>query len=204
MPLDIQLLEKVRHHPSDKIVSRCPACAASGGDKTGNHLVVFPDGRFACAAHPGDSEHRREIYRLAPLPSEDFASDDPNSPGWHDREARRKRQLRRQERAQTTCTDHASRTLARAARRRREALIEQYAWTPADVWHDSPQIPDGALVRSCPRHFLGSLFPPEAILWTGQVHQSGSAKYRHRWRTCQSPSANIPGASIPRRCVYPF
>jgi len=54
MPLDLSLLEKVRHHPSGKVTSRCPACAEAGSDRTGTHLVIFPDHRFACAAHGGD------------------------------------------------------------------------------------------------------------------------------------------------------
>jgi hypothetical protein len=47
-----------------KTVARCPACAADGRDTTGNHLIVFEDGRFGCVCHPGDSNHRREIWRL--------------------------------------------------------------------------------------------------------------------------------------------
>jgi hypothetical protein len=34
-----------------KLVGPCPACRAIGRDNTGNHLVIYPDGRFGCAAH---------------------------------------------------------------------------------------------------------------------------------------------------------
>lgn len=65
MKLDIEKLENREHLPAGRIRARCPACAASGGDTTGNHLLVFADGRFGCAVHPGDHQHRSEIYRLA-------------------------------------------------------------------------------------------------------------------------------------------
>ena len=42
---------------------RCPACASSGGDEGGQHLIVFNErGTFACAAYPGDRKHRKEIW----------------------------------------------------------------------------------------------------------------------------------------------
>lgn len=47
-----------------KTVARCPACAARGNDSKGNNLVVYPDGRFACAAHPRSKKHNRQILDL--------------------------------------------------------------------------------------------------------------------------------------------
>jgi len=66
MPLDITKLERVCPKDDGRIIARCPACAQSGHDHTGNHLVVFPDGQFSCVAYPGASgkEHRRQIYAL--------------------------------------------------------------------------------------------------------------------------------------------
>src|SRR5262249_10247233 len=32
--------------------------------RTGNHLVVYPNGKFGCTAHPGDKAHRRRIAQL--------------------------------------------------------------------------------------------------------------------------------------------
>ena len=42
-------------------IGRCPACAAEGGDETGNHLIIYADGRFGCAKYPkfGDSNDRK-------------------------------------------------------------------------------------------------------------------------------------------------
>lgn len=65
MPLNLNKLEKVVNKPDGKIEARCPACAEQGDDKTGNHLVVYPDGRFGCVANPGDKDHSRAILRLA-------------------------------------------------------------------------------------------------------------------------------------------
>jgi hypothetical protein len=52
----------------DKTTARCPACAESGNDKKGEHLVIYPRGSFACVLYPGDSadanEHRKRIFAL--------------------------------------------------------------------------------------------------------------------------------------------
>ena len=65
MSLDLTKLESVHRFRSGAIQARCPACAADGRDRKGEHLRIYPDGRFGCAAHPSDSEHRRSIFRLA-------------------------------------------------------------------------------------------------------------------------------------------
>ncbi len=42
---------------------RCPACAETGGDGGGQHLIVFKDRpAFACVAYPGDMRHRSIIW----------------------------------------------------------------------------------------------------------------------------------------------
>jgi hypothetical protein len=48
-----------------KIVARCPACVARGGDTRGNNLVVYGDGRFGCVAAPKNRDHNRLILKLA-------------------------------------------------------------------------------------------------------------------------------------------
>jgi DNA polymerase-1 len=49
----------------DKFIAVCPACREQGADKSGDHLVVYPDGRFGCVVHPRDELHRRRIWWLA-------------------------------------------------------------------------------------------------------------------------------------------
>jgi len=161
--LDPTRLEKLRPR-GPKSQARCPACAEDNHDRTGNHLVLFPDGKFACAAHPGDSEHRKRIFALAglkdSLPPPSFPSGSPSQ-----------------------VLPLTSSSLASALRHRRTALIHRHPWHPSDVWESSPQRPDGPLVLHDPRHFLKTLFPPEALLWTGQVHHSGP-RQAHHWQTC--------------------
>ena len=62
--LDLDRLEDARENRRGDIIARCPACAASGGDRNCNHLIIYQDGKFGCVACPGDHEHRQEIFRL--------------------------------------------------------------------------------------------------------------------------------------------
>lgn len=70
MALDINKLQMVRHLGNGSIQARCPACAESGGDRSGLHLRIYADGRYGCVVNPGkDGElHRRRIFALAGLP----------------------------------------------------------------------------------------------------------------------------------------
>jgi len=64
MGLQIDLLEKARTTGGGRIQARCPACAEGGGDTSGQHLIIYPDGRYGCCVHPGDKQHRRRIFAL--------------------------------------------------------------------------------------------------------------------------------------------
>jgi hypothetical protein len=64
MSLDVAKLEKVRELAGGMVQARCPACAEGGADKTGEHLRIYPDGRFGCCVHPKDGEHRKRIFAL--------------------------------------------------------------------------------------------------------------------------------------------
>ena len=66
MSLDLNKLKSVRV-AGEKTIAQCPACAKEGSDRTGEHLVIFPDGKFGCVAFSGESgkEHRRRIFELA-------------------------------------------------------------------------------------------------------------------------------------------
>lgn len=70
MPLDTNKLENTRRQGDGKVVARCPACAAEGRDETGNHLVVYPDGRFGCVANPQNTAHRKAIFKLCGVVSD--------------------------------------------------------------------------------------------------------------------------------------
>jgi len=65
MALDVSRLEKVKDGANGGIKARCPACAANGEDNQGNHLYIYPSGKFGCAKYPNDRKHRSHIARLA-------------------------------------------------------------------------------------------------------------------------------------------
>ena len=74
MRLDLSRLQHVQHR-GEKLVAQCPACAADGGDASGEHFVRFTNGGWGCVAFPGNREHRRRIAALlgsaesSPFPS---------------------------------------------------------------------------------------------------------------------------------------
>jgi hypothetical protein len=170
--LDLDRLEKVRHLPG-KITARCPACAEEDHDRTGNHLVVFDDGRFTCIADEG---HRRRIWELVGIRRDlNPVEDARRREEW----IRRKREETEQERKR------------QAAQKALPALVKRWAWDPADVAKDSPMDPEEG---DCPRGFLLTMFRPQALVWTGQVHDSGE-RHADRWKTVwqclHEPAENI-------------
>jgi len=65
MSLDVAKLQNVRKLEGGIVQARCPACAEGGHDRTGEHLRVYPDGRYGCCVHPKDGNHRKRIFALA-------------------------------------------------------------------------------------------------------------------------------------------
>jgi hypothetical protein len=76
MPLDLSKLQGVKRAQNGAITARCPACAEDGRDHTGDHLVVYPDGRYGCLTCPGaeGEDHRKRIWALAGDGSPDGAA----------------------------------------------------------------------------------------------------------------------------------
>jgi hypothetical protein len=75
-------------------------------------------------------------------------------------------------------------TVRKTARNHRAALVARWKWEAADVWEDSPQRCDGDLVYTDSRHFLDTLFPEAALIWTGHAHESGmDGTHSERWMT---------------------
>lgn len=64
MSLDLSKLAKVRKI-GEGYIARCPACAETGNDRSGQHLKIFPDGKFGCCVFTGDHLHRKRIFELA-------------------------------------------------------------------------------------------------------------------------------------------
>jgi hypothetical protein len=166
--LDLTRLENVRHS-GDITTARCPACAEGNGDRKGKHLIIYPNGKFGCAAMQKDTEHRRRIFALAGIVGE----------REHDPEQERQR---RQQRATERREAQARQCLLATIQEKRKKIIARHPWEPADVWENSPQRIDCDLVEFDPRHFLATLFPQDALVWAGDVRHSGTRHADH-WRT---------------------
>lgn len=65
MSLDTSKLQNVVKKSNGNLVAQCPACAAEGHDKQGDHLFLSTDGKFGCIKHPDDKEHNQQIWKLA-------------------------------------------------------------------------------------------------------------------------------------------
>ncbi len=68
MSLDTNRLQKLKAIGGGNFKAQCPACFEMGTDKAGNHLHIFPDGKFGCAVYQGDHLHRQRIYVLCGNP----------------------------------------------------------------------------------------------------------------------------------------
>jgi hypothetical protein len=67
--LDFAKLSSLAPRKDGSYNARCPACAEQGRDTLGNHLIIFPNGSFACVIFPhsvkGSIKHRATTQRLA-------------------------------------------------------------------------------------------------------------------------------------------
>lgn len=161
--LDLAKLENVRES-AGKITARCPACHEIGADRKGHHLVHWPEsGKFACAARPGDKPHRQRVWLLAGLL-------DATAPAYRPtpQQALQRREAAAQARHRASLTD--------AARHHAERIFI-LDWLPADIWHESPMILDGA--EPDWHLLLSALYTPEALLWIGEPHESGTGHECH-------------------------
>jgi hypothetical protein len=57
-------LQNIVEKADGSYTARCPACASSGADAKGEHLIVYPDGAFGCVVHEDDKDHRKAIAVL--------------------------------------------------------------------------------------------------------------------------------------------
>jgi hypothetical protein len=177
--IDIARLEKMRRH-GRKITARCPACAAEGGDRQGNHFFLNTEtGQFGCAKYPSDKIHRQEIFRLVGIRGE--------------RDPIQEREWRRQRSKEATITHRWNRVSA-TIKANRNQIAARFAWTSSQAKDDSPQQDLEAF--NDPRLFLASLFSDDAIIWTGNKKDSGQdGRYAARWKTISDwqaqPIANV-------------
>jgi hypothetical protein len=159
--LDLRLLENVIDK-GDIIHARCPACALDEADRSGNHLAIFADGKFGCAAHPRDRDHNRKIIAVA---------------GFKGAGQRTQRCP-----AKEPGEDHPARII-RAATINLPSILERYA-DPEDslILKENHHILWELYFKCGPVRFLSALYHPDAILWTGEIWNSGNPRHTHRWK----------------------
>ena len=163
----------VRHLDDGGIEAQCPVCSASGGDSHGQHLRIFPDGRFACVAYAGDGLHRKQIWSVAGDKSEGRPWVRPLS---------------------------TSRTPPRiqACLEEMDVLRDRILgspWTPEAIAAASPaRIPSSSADQVAA---VLRLFQPTDVVWTGGLHDSGQAWHARHFRTVQEwLQAGRPGPRI--------
>jgi len=59
--LDLSKLSNVKQLGGGAIQCACPQCRQNGGDKTGNHLKIWPGGAFNCIVAGKDKTHNKAI-----------------------------------------------------------------------------------------------------------------------------------------------
>jgi len=156
MPLDLARLQKVKPTSDGGAIARCPACAQADGDSHGQHLRVFPDGAFACAAHPGDRDHRRLVWQLA-----------------GDREA--SGPFRGRIRFERSRDD----AWTRAGRLTRARILAR-PWSPPEIAKASPEpIPSDPWAQALA---LVKLFRPRDVVWIGEERDSGHWRHARHFR----------------------
>ena len=162
---------------SEKTIMPCPACREAGSDKSGNHLAVFPSGKFACAVHPSDRLHNRRVVELMPeLGANDIIAQ-PKS----------KRPI-----SNTRASNSAIKRLDLLSR-----IKADFPATVADLWESSPVRCDEDLDES--RAFL-RLFPADAVLWIAKdIYQTGRPEHTLCFRTraeWEAETFTAPGTRI--------
>jgi hypothetical protein len=182
MALDRSRLQMVKPQEDGSIICQCPECASQGGDRRGQHLIVFDDGAFACVVYPGDAGHRRAVFAHV---GEKTGGTGParSVPG-----ALRAR-LTREENAK------------RLAREKMAGELRQY-WEREDIREESPawiQNNRGEQARAILR-----LFPAGDVVWVGDHKDSGRERHRFNFRPVEDWIRAKMCPAGPRVCPSSF
>ena len=173
--LDINLLQKAKT-TGNRVVAQCPACHVVGNDRTGNNLAYYVDTEsFGCIAHPRDSAHLSEIFRLVGI-KEELTSKDKQARA---RAAHRAAQERRAKDAEALQAARLKQALDDSL----EALLAPYM---SDTWR-TDLLDRSPLNFDCPERiphdFVLNLFHPEDRLWMGGEFESGKEIHRVNFKT---------------------
>ncbi len=82
--IDESRLENVKQQPDGTTTARCPACAADGHDKSGDHLSIDRDGKYTCVMHqgPAGADHRKRIFQMVGMSENEHPNTKPNRQTW--------------------------------------------------------------------------------------------------------------------------
>lgn len=172
--LDLSKLENVKQRDC-KTVAACPACRAAGHDRKGNHLWIKSlngSGQYGCAAHEGDSQHRKEIFALVGIHEQRELTPE---------EKRQWAEQRRREKLRITKQENITQRIQEILERKLAPYLSS-DWQ-ADLWHDSPIRFDHP--EAAPHDFIASLFKPDDILWLGDIGDSGKPHHAANFKTCR-------------------
>lgn len=161
---------KLQPNRRDKSRFRCPACAASGGDKRSEHLKIFSDGTWGCCID-SSREHTRSIINAAGIKTD---SPQPTAAEI----ARRARQdALRQAAKEKADADRRNR-----ARRALGAIMRNFQWNYSDLILTSPHALNFPSEHD-PMLFIKRMFGPDEIVWCGDYSDSGEPRHACHWRT---------------------
>ena len=168
----------------------CPGSAMHSSPHRRRHTLVFLDGapsvqcvHSSCAAAVAEFNRRlrSEIGRAER--GADWKPDPAEA---------RQRQAERRARAEAEAEEAR---LVETAGRALEKILARWAWAEVDAWEDSPVRLDGP-PEADHELFLRHVFPPDAVLWIGERHESGRPEFAANFRTaaewCAAPAAPAP------------
>ena len=158
-----------------KLIAQCPACAADGHDTKAEHLVVYQTGQFGCVCHsgPDGGDHRKRIMGIA-------GSVKPNTKHGG---GGRSRLLPSIERFDVYNHQRRSEQQTLRISELAAALPEierSYEWSEQSFLGSSPFTVSDV---SSQGRFLVQLFPQSALVWCGEVSDTGGAHKAHHWQT---------------------
>jgi len=159
-------LERVKTFGGGKIICQCPACHEDGADRKGDHLAIFPSGKFHCIINESN-EHRKRIFELVGIVD--------NKELTHEEKRAYAKRKAKEEATAKRASIEADRLRAIS-----EAINPKKALRPyiRDDWRkwltDSSPFPlDSANHQA---RFIEQMFNGKGILWMGDVYDSGKAE----------------------------
>lgn len=187
--LDISKLQNVKQR-GDKIIAACPACRADGSDKKGNHLYYKPGAFFGCAAHQGDSLHRKDIFALVGV-IEELTPEEKKQ--WS-RQKRKTEAIEQRKRRRQALDEKVTGEIENVLERKLAPYVDD-CWR-LELLDTSPIRIDSQ--EDAPRDLLQFLFKEDDVLWLGSPYDTGKAKHAANFRTC-AEWMEVDAADLPPR-----